>query len=181
MSFPCPHCGGEIVVVPGSSPFPGWGEPSQSVAIRRNPESQSSSQSSSQSGIARKVLGSEDLSSKALKPYNKGYNAQFVAFWKACPLKRDKRKALAAWERAIRRNSPEVILAGMERYRDDPNREDGFTKYPSTWLNGDCWEDEPLPIRLSANGRRPPDPPRPMTSGEMDREIARALGKETPS
>ena len=39
------------------------------------------------------------------------------------------------------------IIAGAIRYRDDPNRLPEFTKYAEGWLNGDGWEDEPLPVR----------------------------------
>jgi hypothetical protein len=45
-----------------------------------------------------------------------------------------------------------VILGGAVRLRDDPNREQQFTPHPTTWLNRDGWEDEPLPPR-SRNGR----------------------------
>lgn len=175
MSLSCPHCGAEIVgLIPGSAPLPGWRNPAQSGA-------ESVAQSVAQSGIAQ---GSEvqDLEVQDLTPsrnspprraYGEGYPAEFLTFWIAYPRKRDKRKALKAWRNAIRRNSPDAILAGAIRYRDDPNRQDEFTKYAEGWLNGDGWEDEPLPARIST--RRPPDPPRSMTSGEMDRAIEEAL------
>lgn len=38
-------------------------------------------------------------------------------------------------------------MAGVVRYRDDPNREATFTKHFSTWLNAGSWDDEPLPAR----------------------------------
>jgi hypothetical protein len=153
MSFPCPHCGGEIVVVPGSSPFPGWRNPAQIPA-----------QSGSNPGIAH-GFESQDLkpSPKKNQTYNQGYNAQFLDFWQAVPLKRGKRKAQKAWLNAVKRlaqndgqNTAQAqaqILAGMVRYRDDPNRRDEFTKYAEGWLNGDGWEDEPLPARLD-HGRK---------------------------
>jgi hypothetical protein len=40
-----------------------------------------------------------------------------------------------------------LFSLGLKRYRDDPNREDAFTKNPSTWLNADAWENGPLPAR----------------------------------
>lgn len=71
----------------------------------------------------------------------------FFAFWDAFPLKKDKPKALAAWKRAIKRAAIDEIVVGAVKYRDDPNREDGFTKWPEGWLNGDRWNDGPLPAR----------------------------------
>jgi hypothetical protein len=41
------------------------------------------------------------------------------------------------------------------RYRDDPNRVQEFTKHPATWLNGDCWLDDPLPPRERAGKSEP--------------------------
>lgn len=96
-----------------------------------------------------------------------------MVFWQEYPLHRDKLKALKAWRNAIRKVSQDAIVAGATRYRNDPNREDAFTKYAATWLNAGGWEDEPLPAR--SNGQRP-DPPRPMTSGEMDQYIEEQLG-----
>jgi hypothetical protein len=97
--------------------------------------------------------------SKALRPsptrastYNQGYDQDFLEFWKVYPLHRDKRKAQKAWRKAIARlgvgsDGKPLIISGAIRYRDDPNREAQFTKYAEGWLNGDGWEDEPLPAR----------------------------------
>lgn len=138
MSFPCPHCGGEIVVTPGSPAFPGW----------RNPDAiptQNSRNPGASVGIAHV---SESKPSTKRKPYNQGYDPLFLEFWNVYPLKRDKRKAMFAWRNAIARATATAILQGARRYREDPNRLGEFTKYAEGWLNGDGWEDEPLPSRL---------------------------------
>lgn len=66
----------------------------------------------------------------------------FAEFWDVYPRKRDKGHALRALEKALEKASIEDIVAGAIAYRDDPNRDDEFTAYPSTWLNGERWEDE---------------------------------------
>jgi hypothetical protein len=71
----------------------------------------------------------------------------FACFWSVYPKKDDKPLAKRSFEKALGRASLEVIIAGAERYRDDPNREEAFTKNPSTWLNADAWENGPLPAR----------------------------------
>lgn len=80
----------------------------------------------------------------------------FDAFWSVYPLKRDKGAAKKAWPKAVRlAGGPDAIILGAERFASDPNRVDQFTPYPATWLNGERWDDPPLPSRLSAkNGRR---------------------------
>ena len=40
----------------------------------------------------------------------------------------------------------DVILAGAERVRDDPNRpEIRFIPHPTTWLRRQGWDDDPSP------------------------------------
>jgi hypothetical protein len=147
MSATCPYCGGAIVLAPGANPGANL---AQSVA-----------QSSANPKIAH---DSKDLSTEERKTYNQGYDQQFLTFWGIYPLRRSKRKAQIAWRKAVKRlganpDAIATILAGAKRYRDDPNRDDEFTKYAEGWLNGDGWDDEPLPFRLrSPNGKREESP-----------------------
>jgi hypothetical protein len=86
-----------------------------------------------------------ELEPKELEPLN---IEAFTEFWSIYPLKREKPKAQRAFAKAAKRvESVDRIIAGAMAYRDDPNRVDGFTKYPATWLNSDCWDDGPLPAR----------------------------------
>ena len=85
---------------------------------------------------------SEDLSIKS---------SAFDTFWRAFPRKVGKRTARAAFDRAIGRALAEQVITGAERYNQDPNREAEFTAHPTTWLNRDGWEDDPLP---QSNGQR---------------------------
>lgn len=95
--------------------------------------------------------------------------AQFKDWWSTYPRKVGKRTAEAAWRRARKRAPVGVLLEGARRYRDDPNRRDAFTAHPTTWLNRDGWQDDPLPARQ--DGFTPDawpgataydDPPRPL-------------------
>lgn len=79
----------------------------------------------------------------------------FEAFWAAYPRHEAVGSARKAWVRALTRASPAEIIAGARRYRADPNREPTYTAWPSTWLNADRWEDEPLPPRGDATSRQP--------------------------
>lgn len=80
---------------------------------------------------------------------------RFGEFWATYPRKAAKDAAKRAWTKALKRADPDRIIAGSSRYRDDPGRDPQFTKYPATWLNDGCWDDEPLP-RGSPNGRASP-------------------------
>jgi hypothetical protein len=69
----------------------------------------------------------------------------FNEFWKEYPRKLDKGAAFRAFRAALKVASFEEILAGAIAYRNDPNREAEYTKYPATWLNADAWENEITP------------------------------------
>lgn len=79
-----------------------------------------------------------------LEPINENHlTKQFEQFWSIYPSKKDKRAASKAFASALKRADFETILSGVASYRDDPNRDPGFTKNPATWLNADAWENDP--------------------------------------
>ena len=76
-------------------------------------------------------------------------NAQFDEFWTAYPKRVSKKGARSKWDAAVKSGvEPAVILAGAQRYAAEraadrrPNSGQ-FTKYPTTWLQQGCWDDEP--------------------------------------
>jgi uncharacterized protein YdaU (DUF1376 family) len=79
----------------------------------------------------------KDISKKSL----------FVEFWNEYPLKVGKGAAIKAFEKAIRTTDADIIIKGAQRYKLDPNRVQGYTAHAATWLNGQRWLDEPLPMR----------------------------------
>ena len=81
----------------------------------------------------------------------------FAAFYDAYPRKAARPKAVAAYRAALKRASADQILAGAIAYRNDPNRDDAFTAHPTTWLNRDGWNDDPLPSRNGAPRDRQAD------------------------
>lgn len=68
----------------------------------------------------------------------------WVAFWEAYPRKTDKGHARKAWLKALRnRVLPERLTAAALAFREDPNRprEIRFVPHPTTWLNGERYND----------------------------------------
>jgi hypothetical protein len=70
-------------------------------------------------------------------------NAQFNQFWSVYPRKKGKGQARKAFEKALEKTDLQTILDGVHAYiandvMDDPQ----FIAHPSTWLNGERWEDE---------------------------------------
>jgi hypothetical protein len=97
----------------------------------------------------------------------------FQDFWQAYPRKRDRPAAEKAWAKAVKRADPAVIVAAAADHRTDPNRDEAFTRYPATWLNGDGWADGPLPPRTSS-----PAPNR--VQSNLDR-LRQQIGLDTPT
>lgn len=95
--------------------------------------------------LGSKVLNPENLNPSPKAKYQ--YSKSFLEFWDIYPRHTDKHKSCVAWRNAVARCDIATVADGATQYRNDPNRVDAFTKIASTWLNGDCWEDDPLPPR----------------------------------
>ena len=81
----------------------------------------------------------------------------FDEFWAEYPLKQAKGAAKKAWAKLPAGLNPYDVVAAAVAYRNDPNRDPGFTKHPATWLNAGCWEDDPIQSRSTSNTSRAPD------------------------
>jgi hypothetical protein len=81
-------------------------------------------------------------------------DSQFEEFWKVYPKRADKPLARRSFEKALERADFQTIMDGAIRHRDDPNREDQFTKNPSTWLRADAWNNPMLPGSKKAATKR---------------------------
>lgn len=100
----------------------------------------------------------------------------FERFWDLYPRKQGKTKAKIAFEKALKVIEIEALIEAVTRYAKDPNRQDQFTKMPTTYLNEQCWNDAPLPQRsLPKSGgfavtSPTPTPPR-FTASEVTRGV----------
>lgn len=86
----------------------------------------------------------EKTSSSASRPT--ADDPDFVRFWEAYPRKVGKGEARKAWTKVLKSGVDlERVIAGAERYRDDPQRRrkgDEYTKHPGPWLNAERWTDQ---------------------------------------
>lgn len=76
---------------------------------------------------------------------------QFETLFSIFPPKRKgtRRVAYPAWVKAIRREDPEVILAGAKAYADSLPGE--YSKGLPAWLNADCWAIDYTPPTIKAD------------------------------
>lgn len=76
---------------------------------------------------------------------------EFIDWYLLYPRKEGRGQAERAYIKARQFATAEQLEAGVRRYASDPNREQQYTKLPATWLNGKCWDDDPLPPKKSTN------------------------------
>ena len=71
----------------------------------------------------------------------------FGAFWLNYPKKRAREEAKKAWIAALERGAdPKRIVEASQAYaRERAQQDPTYTKYPATWLNKGCYDDEPDP------------------------------------
>ncbi|MDX3544352.1 hypothetical protein PV729_45465 [Streptomyces europaeiscabiei] len=85
----------------------------------------------------------------------------FGAFWSNYPKKRDREEAKKAWIAALKRGAePQLMVDAAQAYaRERFGKEAQYTKYPATWLNKGCYDDEPdpqgPPLRAVSGGYQP--------------------------
>ena len=70
----------------------------------------------------------------------------FGTFWEAYPRKVGKLAAKRAWDKALREDTPDAIINGLETQLSTLRSTDKqFIPHPSTWLNQGRWMDETEP------------------------------------
>lgn len=127
--------------------------PRRSSSSSPTKSSASSTNSSTYDGASSPPLHSTPQPMKVKNTRSAGaFTSDFTAFWDVYPRRTGKGAAAKAFDRALQRAELNLIMAGATRYRDDPGRDPQYTKHPSTWLNQDCWTDDPIPVR----GAKPP-------------------------
>lgn len=84
------------------------------------------------------------VKAKKSKKRRNDYPDDFEEFWRIYPRREDKKKAFKVWQTALKNGATaDEIIAGAARYaKYRAGEPEQYTKHPSTWLNGDCWENE---------------------------------------
>lgn len=145
--------GGASAPTPQGSGAPtpqGASAPTGGAAVPYNQTiNQLNNQINDQTSLAQREARSGQGSASSDAPHL--IDPEFSRFWDAYPNKRDRKRAYPVFIEAKSRASVDTIIAGAERYRDDPNRD--WTKEPKTWLEGDCWDDAPIPPKGQSSKR----------------------------
>jgi hypothetical protein len=112
--------------------------------------------------------------------------AAFAEFWAAYPKRVAKAAAEKAFAAAIKRGAdPAALIEGAKRYASERTGQDQkFTKHPATWLNAECWLDEPStgtgPPTIDEHGNVIPEPQPQRSRPQSIDEAADAVRSEYP-
>jgi hypothetical protein len=69
---------------------------------------------------------------------------RFDEFWQSYPRRIAKLAALKAWNKSLKHDTADNIIAGALRFaRQRAGQDPKFTPHPATWLNAGRWMDEP--------------------------------------
>ena len=86
------------------------------------------------------------------KPTTNILLSTFEDFWEVYPKKIGKGQARAAYNGAMKKVTPDELIAALKRYvAYSAPKEKQFTPNPATWLNGERWGDEDLNTSSSAS------------------------------
>ena len=66
----------------------------------------------------------------------------FEIFWNQYDYKKSRSKSEASFKTALKKESFENIIAGLENYIKNRGADPKFWKHPTTWLNSESWSDE---------------------------------------
>ena len=80
----------------------------------------------------------------------------FVRWYATYPKHRSRATARKAFEKIVRAGKATVdeLIAGANRYAlERRGQMQQYTKDPATWLKGECWDDEPLPVTEQGQGK----------------------------
>lgn len=100
------------------------------------------------------TVGALTVNRTIKEPLNNLGVEAFKKFWEIYPRKAGKQAAEKAFLKAIANVDAEDVIAGATRFAEDPNLPPKqFIPHPATWLNGGCWDDEPLPDRGNNQNR----------------------------
>lgn len=105
---------------------------------------------------------------------------RFAEWYAAYPIHKAPAAARKAFNKAVRKvDDISVLVEAAQRYHADPQVLRGYGKHPATWLNSECWLDEPTPAR-SATGTDGPahQGPAPLPPRVGGYENARNFGRK---
>ena len=78
-------------------------------------------------------------------------NDRFEQFWKLYNHKKSRALAVKSFDKAIKADSFDNIIAGLTQFVKTRGKGSQYWKHPATWLNQECWKDDHKPTTTNHN------------------------------
>jgi len=95
------------------------------------------------------------LKDKKKKLKSRSVKTQFEEFWEIYDYKKDKGAAIKAFEKAIKVDKADIIIAGAKQCAKHRDSDPKYWKHPPAWLNQQCWHDEYKQVVSDGSGDKP--------------------------
>lgn len=96
---------------------------------------------------AEKKVSETETPQKPAKPKKETMSEEdFETFWKEYPIKEEKKKAKEKFLKLEKTLLPKILEAIAENKTKNDKWLKWFIKQPTTWINGECWNDELQPL-----------------------------------
>lgn len=86
--------------------------------------------------------GSESKISNANEECKSELKSQFESFWNLYDKKKSRPDAEKKFKAALKKDTFENIITGLEKYIKARGSDSQYWKHPSTWLHNECWKDD---------------------------------------
>jgi len=107
--------------------------------------------------VAETPVSEAEIIQKLEPKEEKMSDEDFESFWKEYPVKEEKKKSREKFLKLPKALLPTIIQSIALNKTQNEKWLKGFIKQPTTWINGECWNDEIasfLPSKNSANGQQ---------------------------
>lgn len=139
------------------NPAPGAPNPSVTTSNRQS-DIPPSSPAIDQPSLFGHDLGRADAPASGHDTDEPSVDELFEEWWAQVPRKASKGTARKSFATALKRTDFVTLKAGIMRYSAEcVGRDPRYIKHPATWLNGQCWLDDPAPTPANGgpHGERP--------------------------
>jgi len=133
--------------------------------------SQRSNANASKTHSERNANGMLTKNQEPIKKTSANRFAHFDDFWSIYPVKRSKKKAKEIWGRKNLGNNHKMIIADVKnRLNKDRQWLEGFVPMPTTYMNGERWDDDVDTSPPKKSGFKKPEAATPQPPTEAQRK-----------
>jgi len=124
-------------------------------------ESPTTENTTQDSSMSESTATNKEINTKKEISKKEEYSPQFLEFWEAYWYKTGKKKSETAYKKINKETHDKIMkaIALQKKNRDEQVKvwiDPPFRKHPSSWINGECWNDEIITPKKKTNNFNQP-------------------------